>query len=60
MEHAFQMGNWEGKKNLCLSHKLVGGGNICCRSHPWVGWSLEGCESIIWGGVELGWGFPKV
>jgi hypothetical protein len=47
MEQAFQMGCQEGAKMFCLSHELERGGGICCRSHPRVGCSLEGCECII-------------
>jgi hypothetical protein len=45
---------------FCLSHKLARRGDICCKSHPWVWQSLEGCECIIWRGVEFGWSYPKV
>jgi hypothetical protein len=30
-------------------------GGICCKSHPWMGWSLRVCECNIQGGVELKW-----
>jgi hypothetical protein len=45
---------------LCLYHKRARGGGICSRSHPWMGWSLEGCECIIWIRVKLKWRFVKV
>ncbi len=42
------------------SHKLEGGGRICCRSNLPMGHSLEGCECIIWGSTQLGCKFVEV
>jgi len=55
---------WPIKKATKLSMSLPQtgtlGGGIYCKSHPWVGWSLEGCKCIIWGKVEHGWRSTKV
>jgi hypothetical protein len=45
---------------LCFTHKLEGGGQICCRSHLQMGCSLEGCECIVQGSTKCGWRSTKV
>ncbi len=60
MEHAFQMGLEKATKCSTSFPQTRRGTRNCCKSHLWMGHSLEGCECIIWGSNQFGCKFAEV